>query len=123
MTLTQIKNTVMFQTGNDAEDVQEFLPFLTDYINEGYDILYHYINGAHLGDEDADEKLSDGGDEPALATWLQPALADYATWMVYRNGNLAKQNRGMIYRQSFEDYKNKIHALNGQRQFYNLYNH
>ena len=36
MTVGEIKNAVMFQTNNDTDDVGDFLPYLMDYINEGY---------------------------------------------------------------------------------------
>lgn len=36
MNLLEIKNMVMFQTNNDADDLGDFLPYLEDYINEGY---------------------------------------------------------------------------------------
>ena len=33
MTLGQIKSLVMFQTNNDSEDVGDFMPALTEYVN------------------------------------------------------------------------------------------
>ena len=39
MTLDEIKSQVMYQTNNDRDDLPDFEPHLTDYINEGYDIL------------------------------------------------------------------------------------
>ena len=33
MTLLELKQQVMFQTGNDAEDLGDFQPHLTDYLN------------------------------------------------------------------------------------------
>ena len=39
MNLLELKQQVMFQTGNDADDLGDFQPHLTDYLNEGYDRL------------------------------------------------------------------------------------
>ena len=39
MTLAEIKAQIMFQTNNDAEDIDDYLPHVNDYINEGYDKL------------------------------------------------------------------------------------
>ena len=39
MTLAEIKNLIMFQTNNDKDDLGDYLPYLMDYINEGYDRL------------------------------------------------------------------------------------
>ena len=51
MDLSAIKQQVMFQIGGDAEDVQDFLPYLTRYINEGYDRLVMAACGRHVSDE------------------------------------------------------------------------
>ena len=37
MTLAEIKDQIMFQTNNDAEDIEDYLPHVVDYINDGYD--------------------------------------------------------------------------------------
>ena len=39
MNLADIKSAIMHQTNNDADDLGDFLPYLVDYINEGYDRL------------------------------------------------------------------------------------
>ena len=48
MTVGEIKNAVMFQTNNDTDDVGDFLPYLMDYINEGYDLLVFAYTDTHL---------------------------------------------------------------------------
>lgn len=102
MTLEQIRNQVMFQTNNDIEDLPDFQPHLGDYINEGYDLLVESYTGQHVSSE-SDEyfPLAAGGDEPNLPEYAHRALADYATYMVYRNGNAVKQNRGAVFYSMF----------------------
>ena len=103
MTLEEIKYHVMFQTNNDAEDVGDFEPHVDDYVNEAYDRLVKVWAKAHTrsGAEDW-PRLSDEADEPKTPEWTHRYLADWATWLVYRNGNPQKQQRGYAYRESFE---------------------
>lgn len=42
-------------------------------------------------------------DTPDLPVWIHKYLADWATWLIYRNGNPQKQQRGMAFRNSFEE--------------------
>ena len=107
MTLGEIKDQVMFQTNNDAEDVDDYLPHLVDYINEGYDRLMDTWNKTHIPTGDYD-RLEVDPDEPSLPEWTHRALADWATWMIYRNGNPQKQQRGMVFRNAFEEIRLKI---------------
>lgn len=119
MTLSQIKNEVMFQTNNDADDLGDFMPYLLDYINEGYDKLSYAWTGEH-----PEELLDADTDVPLLPEWTHRALADWATWLVYRNGNPQKQNRGYAFRQAFEDVLGKIVAEGGREgkvtNFFNI---
>ena len=104
MTLAEIKNLVMFQTNNDADDLGDFLPYLNDYINEGYDRLVKAWCGEHVGiDSDVYSPLKHDKSQPELPDWTHKAIADWATWLVYRNGNSNKQSRGMTFRNSFEE--------------------
>ena len=48
MTVSEIKNEIMFQTNNDTDDLGDFLPYLMDYINEGYDRLVYAFAQVHL---------------------------------------------------------------------------
>ena len=100
MNLGEIKNQVMFQTNNDSEDVGDFMPALTDYINEAYDRAVKVWTKHHvpLGEY---ERLAYDSDEPLLPEWTHRYLADWATWLVYRNGNPQKQQRGYAFRESF----------------------
>ena len=107
MTFTEIKDQVMFQTNNDAEDIEDYLPHVNDYINEGYDRLVKAWVKNHIPQADY-PKLEDDGDEPMLPDWTHRAIADWATWLVYRNGNPQKQQRGMQYKFAFEEILARI---------------
>lgn len=107
MTLAEIKSQIMFQTNNDDEDVGDFLPHLVDYINDGYDRLVKVWTKSHMEQEEYPWLVEDT-DEPNLPQWLHRYIADWATWLVYRNGNPQKQNRGMAYRYAFEEVLAKL---------------
>ena len=107
MTVEEIKNEVMFQTNNDAEDVGDYLPSLLGYINDGYDRLVKAWTKSHTPQDDY-PRLTEDSDEPNLPEWTHRYIADWATWLVYRNGNPSKQNRGMAFRASFEEIVSKI---------------
>ena len=120
MTVGEIKNEVMFQSNNDIEDVDEYLPYLGDYINEGYDkLVYSYMKG-HVGEDYP--RLESDDESPLLPDWTHRALADYATWLVYRNGNPQKQNRGMAFLSAFNETVSKLNGLaNGPyTNFFNI---
>lgn len=110
MTLEEIKDRVMFQTNNDSEDVGDYLPHLEDYINDGYDRLVNVWAKAHVPSEDwpalreyeEQEPATDPPvDVPRTPEWTHKYLADWATWLVYRNGNPQKQQRGYAFRETF----------------------
>jgi len=107
MTLAEIKNQVMFQTNNDEDDVDDYLPHLVDYINDGYDRLVKVWTKSHLPNGEY-ERLEYETDEPILPEWTHRALCDWATWLVYRNGNPQKQNRGMAFRSAFMEVLAKL---------------
>ena len=124
MTVFHIKNEVMFQTNNDADDLGDFLPYLMDYINEGYDRLAYAYAGIHLENSSEYPPLASDLEAPLLPEWTHHALVDWATWLVYRNGNPQKQNRGYPYRAAFEEILGKITAEGGKfgrtRHFRNI---
>lgn len=113
MTLGEIKDRIMFQTNNDAEDIEDYLPYVVDYINEGYDRLMNAWNKTHVPTGDYD-RLEIDPDEPLLPEWTHPAIADWATWLIYRNGNPQKQQRGMVFRSSFEEVLSRISDEGGE---------
>lgn len=107
MTVAEIKDEVMFQTNNDADDVGDFLPSLLGYINDGYDRLVKVWTKSHTPQTDY-PRLAEDTDVPNLPEWVHRYIADWATWLVYRNGNPSKQNRGLAFRNSFEEICSKI---------------
>lgn len=127
MTLDEIKSQVMYQTNNDRDDLPDFEPHLTDYINEGYDILLVNYAEQHVSsDSEQYPPLSQSADEPKLPEHAHRALADYATYLVYRNGNGVKQNRGMAYYSAFLEVMSRLVFERGgmtaeSRQFRNIF--
>ena len=119
MTLSNMKNRVMFQTNNDTDDVSEYLPYLTSYLNEGYDLLLLAYTDEHL---ESTAYMSSDTDTPSLLPeWSHHAIADYGTWLVYRNGNPSKQQRGIQFLRAFNEVSARLKALSLKgRQFYNV---
>ena len=113
MTLAEIKNQIMFQTNNDAEDLGDYEQHITDYINEGYDRLVSAWFNGHVPTP-AYDKLEMDVDEPITPEWTHRALVDYGTWLVYRNGNPQKQQRGMVYLNAFNEMIAKITDEGGE---------
>lgn len=109
MDLSALRQQVMFQIGGDAEDVKDFLPHLNDYINEAYDRLVMAAHGRHLCPEDERfQPLSHELSQPALPAWTHRAIADWATWLVCRNGSAQRQNRGYAFRKAFLDVESRL---------------
>lgn len=103
MNFLSLKEAVMFQTNNDADDLGDYLPFLSAYLNEGYDrLVYAFCNQHVSSDSDDYQPLRNDKSIPNLPDWTHRAIADWATWLIYRNGNSQKQNRGYQYRTAFE---------------------
>lgn len=113
MTVKEIKDRVMFQTNNDADDIGDFEPHVLGYINEGYDQILSDVFGVHAGDigyplleSDIDIPVTD------VPAWAHGALADYATYRIYLNGSAPKQSRGYQYLKYFNTAKSKLSAVN-----------
>ena len=133
MTLGEIKNQVMFQTNNDADDIGDFEPHIVEYVNDGYDRIVNVWAHQHVtsGNEEY-PSLSEDSDVPNVPEWTHRYLADWATWLVYRNGNPQKQQRGYAFRETFiqmltvlsreggEDGLNEDGTLKGYKNFYNI---
>ena len=90
----------MFQTNNDEDDIDDFLPHVVDYINDGYDRLVKVWTKSHTPQADY-PRLENDEDIPNIPEWTHRALCDWATWLVYRNGNPQKQQRGRAYYELF----------------------
>jgi hypothetical protein len=125
MTLDAIKAQVMYQTNNDRDDLPDFEPHLTDYINEGYDILVMNYTDQHVAsDSEEYPLLKQAMDVPRLPEYTHRGLADYATFCVYRNGNAVKQNRGMAFYSAFLEIVGKLKYERGgigRKQFKNIF--
>ena len=140
MTLDEIKKQVMFQTNNDDDDLEDFLPSLEDYINEAYDRLVNVWAKQHVPStdwpalreyENDEEETDPPVDVPRTPEWTHRYLADWATWLVCRNGNPQKQQRGYAFRESFLGMLSKIADEGGmeglnedgtQKRFRNFFN-
>jgi hypothetical protein len=113
MTFGEIKNQIMFQTNNDQEDIEDYLPHVNDYINDGYDRLIRVWTKSHIPFAGY-PRLENDDDVPNLPEWTHRALCDWATWLVYRNGNPQKQQRGMAFRSAFEEVLSMISDEGGK---------
>lgn len=102
MTLGEIKERCMFQTNNDADDLGDYEPHIEGYVNDAYDRLVNVWAKQHVipGNEDY-PPLAEETDEPNTPEWTHHFLADWATWLIYRNGNPQKQQRGYAFRDTF----------------------
>lgn len=116
MTLSELKSRVLFQFNTDEDDLADYEPAITGYINDGYDKLLQAMLKAHVAVKPFFE-LEESDDEPLLPVWTHGALADYATWLVYRNGNSQKQQRGEAYLASFRDVERQLKQLQGVSTF------
>lgn len=116
MTLSDIHEQIMFQTNNDADDLGDYLPHLNDYINEGYDRIVIVWDSKHVPSDDY-PALERDKDEPDLPEWMHRYIADWATWLCYRNGNPQKQQRGRAYWQHFMELLSKISDGGGKAGF------
>lgn len=112
MNLAALKSFVMFQTSNDPEDVGDFMPYLLQYINNGYDQVVNAYDAQHVPSEDYPALRLDS-DEPLLPEWMHTMIADWATYMVYQNGNPQKQSRGYQFRTQAEGVLAKVRAEGG----------
>lgn len=129
MTLEEIKSQVMFQVNTDEEDLEDYEPHVSDYINEGYDRLVHGYAGVHVAAGTEYTPLKDLKEEPKLPLYAHRALADYATYMIYRNGNAVKQNRGMAFYGAFSEVESRLmgeqvranDSASGKHKFRNIY--
>lgn len=126
MTLSEINAQIMFQTNNDIDDLGDFKPHITDYINQGYDLLVEAYTGEHVtADSETYPALVDNSDEPNLPEYSHRAIVDFATYLIYRNGNIVKQNRGQAYYNAFYEVLVKLKYEGGTRnkplRFINIY--
>jgi len=129
MTLLEIKNQVMFQTNNDVDDIGDFTPYIGEYINDGYDRLVKIYDKQHVSTgSESYPPLTEDEDVPKTPEWTHKYLADWASWLVYRNGNPQKQQRGIAFREAFLEMLRKVSDDGGKygethglaKNFYNI---
>lgn len=113
MTLAEIQEQIMFQSNNDVDDLEDFLPHVNDYINDGYDKLVMVWTKSHHIPADEYPRLEEADDVPNLPEWIHRYICDWATWLVYRNGNPQKQQRGRAYYESFMGILSQISGEGG----------
>lgn len=97
MTLLEMKNLLMIQTGNDVEDYADFSEQSLHYLNQGYARAHRHWMGV-----EPKTLLAVDTDTPEVPAQLHPAIVDWATWLLYRNGNISKQSRGLVFKDAAE---------------------
>lgn len=120
MTLEQLKQQVMFQTGNDEADLGDFVPHVGEYLNDGYDRLMFAHTGLHVSVDSPYAPLRHDKSTPELPEWTHSAIADWATWLIYRNGAPNRQNRGLAFRASFDETERKLRTAKAGKLFHNI---
>lgn len=121
MTLKEIKDLIMFQTNNDADDLGDFLPHITSYVNDGYDRAATAYAKEHVSvDSETYIPLNHDKSSPAVPDWMHRAIADWATWLIYRNGNTNKQSRGYPFRTSAEEVFTRARNASAGKYFINI---
>lgn len=101
MTLTDIKARVMHQIGGDLTDLGDYIPFIDDYMYEAYDRLLYAFTKEHATTDDDQLPMTDDRLQEQLPLWSHPAIADYTTYCLYRNGNGSRQSRGQAFLSAF----------------------
>lgn len=100
----------MFQAMGDAEETEALSPYVDQYLNEGYERL------AAMYGAGTPAPLTRKADQPTLPEWMHPAIADFAAWMLLRNGNPQRQARGMQFRAAYEEAAARIRREGGLSQ-------
>jgi len=69
--------------------------------------------------------MEDDDEIPKVPEWVHPYIGDYATYLLYRNGNSSKQNRGQEFLARFLDAMRLLkpygYNMLGQDRFHGLY--
>ena len=121
MNLQELKEQVLFQIGSDLEEMEEALPFLVRFLNDGYDRLAMVCFGRHVSmDDPVLTPLSHDRAVPAVPVWAHGAIADWASWMLYRSGGASRQSRGYVFKSAFEETEKKLRLEKQTKQFINI---
>lgn len=116
MTFYDMIERAMFQYNVDVDDLEDYTPHVDAYINEGYDQVLEALTGYHLRDLPVFPPLNQETDmdvEPKVPLWTHQPICDYATYLLYRNGNPQKQNRGREYLMRFNECLRRCKDLRG----------
>ncbi len=116
MTLAELQSRVIYQVNADEDDLSDYQPHLTGYLNQGYDRLLHALVSRRVPDAPF-PALTAEGDVPKLPEWTHDALADYATYLVYRNGNPQKQSRGQAFLARFLEVESECKSLSSRMAY------
>ena len=111
MTLDDLKNLLMIQTGNDVDDYPDFAEQSLVYLNEGYRRVYKHWHGSF-----PETLLTSETDIQNVPESLHQAIVDWATWLLYRNGNVSKQNRGVAFMRSAEQALSRVPRNGGMEE-------
>lgn len=105
MTAEMLAIRVLQQCNLDTDDLQEYGEQIIAYLNDGYERLYHKWYDRYMPEE---KRFMSFSDSPDLPKRMHLAIADWATWLMYRNGNVSKQNRGVAFKIAFEDFLSSV---------------
>jgi len=117
MTFEAMMQRAIFQYNADWDDYEDYAPHVDAYVNDGYDQVLEAITGMHLNQIEAYRTLVEGVDnnvEPGVPEWTHLPICDYATYMLYRNGNPQKQQRGLMFLENFRACLGKCKDLAGK---------
>ena len=117
MTFESMMQRALFQYNADWDDLEDYTPHVDAYVNDGYDQVLFAITGKHLDEIAPFKTLVSGEDnevEPGVPAWTHLPICDYATYMLYRNGNPQKQQRGLQFLRNFEECLGKCKDLAGR---------
>ena len=121
MNLQELKEQVLFQIGTDLEEMDEALPFLLRFLNDGYDRLAMACFGQHVSmDHPSLLPLAHDRAVPAIPVWAHGAIADWASWMLYRSGGASRQSRGYVFKSAFEETEKKLRLEKTAQRFTNI---
>lgn len=120
MTFEGMMQRAMFQYNADWDDVSDYEPHVDAYVNDGYDQVLYALTSYHLDELEMFPTLVRGVDDavvPGVPAWTHQPIADFATYMLYRNGNPQKQSRGTYFLQRFNECLSKCKDLAGKMTF------
>ncbi len=115
MNLAAIREQALFQAGYTEDDLPEQLSHLNRYINEAYDLMALALYGCHVEEAGQYPPLSHDKSQPAVPEWAVRSLADYASWMLCRNGSAQRQSSGYLFRRAFDEALSRARQKDGKR--------